>query len=293
MPDILNNPQSTVAERIRATRNRLAPAELAVVTALFENYPTAGLGPLSQLAGSANVSSPTVLRLITKLGFNGYGAFQESLRGEVQAKIFSPVDVYPNDGADAGALSLGEVKRLYIEGIHSTVNNLDSAELDAAIRALSDNQRNLVVMGGRFSSVLATQLVVYLKMLRPNVTSVQPESGPQLAALLDINEHSTAVVFDYRRYQHSSVDWGKHAVARGAQLILVTDQYLSPLAHHADILLTTSVQGLGPFDSMAHGFSLVELLISRVAAHIGEPAKLRLAEFERLQLEEEQQHRKR
>ena len=62
----------TVAERIRVVRNHLAPSELAVASAIIEGYPTSGLVPIAQIAAEAQVSGPTVLRLVNKLGFDGY-----------------------------------------------------------------------------------------------------------------------------------------------------------------------------------------------------------------------------
>ena len=80
--------EGTVAERIRVVRNHLAPAELAVAKVILENYPTGGLVPIVQLATAAEVSAPTVLRLVSKLGFDGYGAFHETLRAEIHQRIF-------------------------------------------------------------------------------------------------------------------------------------------------------------------------------------------------------------
>jgi hypothetical protein len=60
------HPAGTVAERIRAVRNELASAELAVANRLIGRYPTAGLVPIVQLAAAANV----VIRhaILTPLG---------------------------------------------------------------------------------------------------------------------------------------------------------------------------------------------------------------------------------
>ena len=93
----------TVANRIRRTRGELAPGEIKVVEALMDAYPTSGLVSVSQLAARSGVSTPTVLRMVQKLGFGGYPAFQDALRHEVQARLFSPVTVYPT-GASGGPL---------------------------------------------------------------------------------------------------------------------------------------------------------------------------------------------
>ncbi|WP_188585002.1 MurR/RpiR family transcriptional regulator [Gordonia jinhuaensis] len=277
----------TVAQRIRQVRDALAPGEMRVVAALTESYPTAGLVPIAQLAAEAGVSAPTALRLVGKLGFSGYGAFQEALRAEVQTRLFSPVTVYPA-GVDGDLHSaIVDAANRYGEGLQATVNGISADDLARAVELLADPTRHVVTAGGRFSSILATQLSRYLHMLRPDVVAVEPNSGDHMASLIDIDATTVAVVFDYRRYQGSTVEWGMAAAERGAELIVVTDAYLSPLAARAATVFATSHLGPGPFDSMAHGFMFVELIVSLVATHLGGPARDRLAAFEELQVREE------
>ena len=278
----------TVAERIRAVRNQLAPAELAVATILLARYPMAGLVPIVQLAASADVSAPTVTRLVGKLGFSGYGAFHKALRAEVQDRIFSPVDVYPAADGGIDDSAPARAKAAYLDSINGTFLNLHPRDLSEAVAALADPTRPAFILGGRFSTVLAAKLAAYLSMLRPRVSHVGTHSGGRIAGIVDVGADAVAVVYDFRRYQQTSIDWGLAAAARGAHLVVVTDQYLTPLAPHATSLLTTSTTGLGPFDSMTGAFALTELLVSEVARLIGEPARRRLAEFETLQLEEEE-----
>ena len=80
-----------LAALIREQFQHLAPNEKKVARVLLNQYPVAGLETIAQLAKKSSVSGPTVLRLITKLGFEGYGQFQESLRQELEAQLLSPI----------------------------------------------------------------------------------------------------------------------------------------------------------------------------------------------------------
>src|ERR1700744_5793270 len=63
--------------------NELTPAERKVARTLLARYPAAGLESTAALAAAAGTSKPTVLRLLDRLGFGSYPAFQERLRAEV------------------------------------------------------------------------------------------------------------------------------------------------------------------------------------------------------------------
>jgi DNA-binding MurR/RpiR family transcriptional regulator len=268
-----------ISERVRRVRNELAPAELRVVEALLHDYPLAGLGSVGDLAASAGVSAPTVLRLVAKLGFGGYPEFRDHVRGEVAARLFSPVEVYPRAGEGAGDV-LATAERRYVEAVGATFRGLDAAEVERAVVALCDPGAALLVAGGRFSGVLATHLAAYLQILRPGVDEVPPEPGRRARALLSVGDATTLVVFDYRRHQPDTVEFGLQARARGACVVLVCDPFLSPLAPDADVVLTTSVAGPPPFDSAVGGLMLVETLIGAVAERLGESARQRLTDFE-------------
>lgn len=272
-------PVTGISERVRRVRNELAPAEARVVEALLRDYPLTGLGSVGDLAAAAGVSAPTVLRLVAKLGFGGYPEFREHLRGEVAARLFSPVEAYPR-AVDRADDLLATAERRYAESVHATFRGLDPGEVDRAVAALCELDAAVLVAGGRFSGVLATHLAAYLQILRPGVDEVPPEPGRRARALLSVDAATVLVVFDYRRHQPDTVEFGRHARARGARVVLVCDPFLSPLAPDADVLLTTSVVGPLPFDSAAGGLMVVEMLIGAVAERLGTSARERLTDFE-------------
>ncbi len=274
----------TVSQRIRVLRDRLPPAELAVANSISENYPMGGLVPIVQLAANAGTSPPTVVRFVRKMGFEGYPEFQEALRQEAQNRLFSPVGSYPNNRASSDESSpAGQAQLVYLESIRNTFASLSDDEIANAVRLLCDREHDIVVVGGRFSQVLAQQLYRYLSILRPLVRL----SVPDIHSLVDISPSTVAVIFDFRRYQQTTINWGIEAINKGAKIILVTDQYLSPLASKATALLTASNKGLEPFDSMTAAFALTELLISETARTLGEPARSRLTEFVQRQDDED------
>ncbi|MGH3378529.1 MAG: MurR/RpiR family transcriptional regulator [Actinoallomurus sp.] len=269
----------TVADALRRRRGELTPAELRVAQTLLGDYPAAGLRPIARLAADANVSPPTVLRLVTKLGFGGYPQIQEALREELSARTSGPLEDYPGtregEPLAVRARSLGSV-------LGESLRAQDPAELAAAADLIADRGHGVLVTGGRFSWTLAAHLASFLTLLRPNVTHVANEPGARASALLDVDATTVVVAFDYRRYQRDTIAFGRAATTQGAALVVCTDPYLSPLASSATVLLTTTVEGPPPFVTLVPAFALVETLILGVVERGGKESRERVAVFERL-----------
>jgi DNA-binding MurR/RpiR family transcriptional regulator len=88
------------------------------------------------------------------------------------------------------------------------------------------------------------------------------------------------LVLDLRRYELAAEEVVARAKDRGATVILVTDESLSPSAEEADVVLPVAVDGL-PFDSFAALLVLTESLVEAVFHQLGESAIERMADWER------------
>ena len=80
-----------VKDLIQDHQSSLTPAERHLADVLLRDYPMAGLQSITKLADAAGVSTPSVIRLARKLGFDGYPEMQEALRDEASARIKQPI----------------------------------------------------------------------------------------------------------------------------------------------------------------------------------------------------------
>jgi len=258
---------STVAETVRSRRGSLTPGELRVAQALLSDYPSAGLQSAARLADVAGVSTPTVVRLVAKLGLAGYAQLQHQLRTELSARSAGPVQLYPATQPDDSVL--GRFERALVPGVQQVLHDTDPVEFDRAVALLADPDRPVLLADGRVSTALASYLGRYLRLVRPGVRIVDPDPSSRALALLDVDAGQTVVVFDYRRYDGGTVAFGREAVRRGADAVLFTDPYLSPLSAAATVLLTSSVAGPPPFVSLTAATALIEALILGVVETAG------------------------
>ena len=84
------------------------------------------------------------------------------------------------------------------------------------------------------------------------------------------------VVFDVRRYQPSVERLAHEAAARRAEIALVTDRWLSPVASIAETVLTCDVEASGPSDTLVPALALVEALCERAVEQLGTDGLRRL-----------------
>jgi DNA-binding MurR/RpiR family transcriptional regulator len=178
------NGDVTVAERLQLLRDELTPAERRVVRALMADYPVAGLGPVAKLAAAAGVSAPTVVRLVTKLSFEGYADFQQSLKSEVSARLSSPLEMHALRLGSVPDDVLGRTEQVMCDAIRSSFATLPAAEFDHAVRLLCEPRRPVTLIGGRFSTTLAEYLGGHLEMLRPGVRIVAAAIAAQADIIL-------------------------------------------------------------------------------------------------------------
>ena len=93
----------TIAEKIKQQFDQFTPAERELVNTLIANYPMAGLVTIIELAKSAKVSTPTVMRTAKKLGFKGFSDFQAALRDELQQTLSDPMVKHDHWASDVPA----------------------------------------------------------------------------------------------------------------------------------------------------------------------------------------------
>ncbi|TME40966.1 MAG: MurR/RpiR family transcriptional regulator [Chloroflexi bacterium] len=272
--------ESGVGEVVRQRLDSLSPAERRLARVLLASYPIAGLESVARFAERAGVSPPTVTRFITKLGFKGYPEFQESLRHEIQARLSSPLARYRDEPKHDSAVN--HSLEVSAHNLKATLELLSDRDVKEAVALLADVRRRVMVLGGRVSATLARYLAGQLHLLRPGIGLVDTERSAPAQQLIDMRKTDVLVVFDYRRYQPDTIECARVAAGRGCDVILFTDPWLSPASAFARQVLVTSVETVGPFDSLVGAMAVVEALIAAVLRQLGPRAEARMQSLERL-----------
>lgn len=273
----------TVVDQLRANLGQFTATERRVAHQLLADWPMAGLQSATDLARTTGVSTPTVLRLAARLGYSSYPGFQKRLREELAAQLSSPLAKSAQAPTPRRAGARGsEFAEAVTRNLRETFANLPPTELVEAGRLLADRRRRIHLVGGRFTDSLARYLSVQLRVVRPGVGHLQDQESNWQDQLLDMGKRDVLLVFDIRRYQPSLLRLAEAAAARGARVVLITDQWLSPIARVAAHLLPARVMVPSVLDSSAALLALGEALLAEVIRRDWAGSKRRMRDLERL-----------
>jgi DNA-binding MurR/RpiR family transcriptional regulator len=271
----------TVAERIREGLGKCSPAERRVGRLLLSDYPAAGLDTVARLAERAETSGPTVLRFLSRLGFDGFGDLQEALRGEIAERTASPLSLLTTEPVPTDDTLLGRAQSVLPAATARTLELLPPDELDAAVRLLADRRYRVSADGGRFTRLLAEYLVLHLMQIRGDARLLPTQPLIRTDVLLDIGRRDVVVLFDFRRYEPATRALAEECAEAGAKVVLVTDRWLSPIAGMADVVLPAQVDAVAAaYDSLVPTLAVVEVLVAGVLSASGEDAQRRMTRFE-------------
>lgn len=265
-----------VAERIRERSPDLTTAERRIAEVVLTAPQSIGFGTVADLARAADVGAASVVRLASKLGFDGYTELQQAVQAELMRQLRPAVERI--QVADHGTRAHHIAAE--VANVQSTLTEVDDAAIAQVVERLADLTRPVAVVSGDASSGVALQFVAQLHQLRPDVRSIGGSDVETRRDLAVLPDRATVVVVDLRRYERWVLDAHRFVADRGIWSAGVTDSMLSPIAAVANVAFVVGAASTGPFDSHVGVLALLNLLANDVAADLKDSATARLAAIE-------------
>ncbi|MFN0265210.1 MurR/RpiR family transcriptional regulator [Tepidamorphus sp. 3E244] len=273
--------KKTIEELLRGKSGELTRSEMQLSHVILQNYPVSGLGSITALAASAGVSTPTVARLVQKLGFAGYPHFQRALREELDQKISSPLtkrETWVGSAPDDHILN--RFTKAVIDNIGQSLSGVAIEDFEKACAMLADPKRRVFVVGGRITRTLADYFFLHMQVVRENVVHVASNSNAWPHYLLDLHADDVVVIFDIRRYENSTLKLAELAAERGALIVLFTDQWASPVAQFASVAFRNHIAVPSSWDSNVTTMLLAEIILSDVQERLWATTRERMEALE-------------
>lgn len=278
----MSQPHTTIPEILRQAYDDLTRAERQLVTSLLAGYPVSALGSITAVAQQARVSTPTVARMVQKLGFRGFPAFQAAVRAELDATLTSPIAKYNHwVGSAPDSHILNRLTERVIANIRHSLAQINVADFEQSCVLMADCNRQLYIAGGRITRTLADYLFLHLQVLRPAVTAIQSIANAWPHDLLNMTTGDILVLFDIRRYETPLLRMAEMAHERGAEIILFTDQWQSPIAQHARHSFNCHIEAPSAWDSNTTLMLLVESIIAQIQESSWPEVRPRMESLER------------
>ncbi|PTW61978.1 RpiR family transcriptional regulator [Breoghania corrubedonensis] len=277
--------QETVAEAIRAGLHALTATEQKAARTLLAGYPVTGLETVAEFARRASVSAPTILRFVAKLGFDSYPDFQRALRAELNAQLATPLakrDAPPQRPDSGDSAFLERFRSALADNLAQTFAHLPGGEFEATVQLLAQTRGQVYVIGGRFTDALARYLSAHLRIVRPGVVQMAGQADNWRDQLLDMSRKDLLIVFDIRRYSEDLARFSAAAAKRSVPVVLLTDQWLSPIAAHARHVLSARVAAPSNWDSSVALLGLAEALVAGTTEALWDSARPRIDALEEM-----------
>ena len=265
-----------VRDQIKKKSKSMTQSERKLATALLSDYPYAGLISIHELADRADVSPPSISRFVTKIGLSGYQEMQRRLIRELKGGDKSPLDLH-EAGQRIESDYLAEFTMRAADHMRVAAEAITEGQFNRITELLSDPKRDIYALGGRISDTIATHLSFHLRQARMGVFHIprDPESWPEY--LLRMKPGDIFFLADFRRYQPNLSQLAKQAdIERKAQVILMTDKWLSPVNRYASEVLAVPIDTGTIWDSYSAALAVTEALVTRVAEENWNNTKTRI-----------------
>ena len=247
---------------------------------ILQNYDKAAFMTASKLGKLSGVSESTVVRFASELGYDGYPSMQRALQEMIRSRLTSTQRIQAADDQFGGQDVLTAVIQSDMDKLRMVSDEADRAEFSKAVDLIL-GARHIYILGTRSSYFVAGYLNFYLHLLTGNVTLVQANAAGEIfEQLFRIGPGDVMIAISFPRYSKVTLNTVKFARDRGATILAVTDNDLSPVYQMAAAALLAPSEMISFVDSMVAPLSLMNALLIAVGARMRADVSRTFAELE-------------
>jgi DNA-binding MurR/RpiR family transcriptional regulator len=250
---------------IKGRANFLPQAQRKLLEFVLAHEEESVFSRIGDLAHRGGVSQATVTRLSRALGFRGFPEFQKELQRLFRNRLTTTsrlLKTAKEVGSERDVLT--KVLQTDMENIAGTLRETHLPEFRRFVKSLASADR-VVIVGLRSIHSLAVFLAVSLEFLRREVWLVQPGIGDMWDRMVGLKKGDVVLGISFPRYTRETVELLHWAKTRGVTTLAITDSPISPLAQHADHVLTARYH----MDSFIESFTAPLSLINAIVTALG------------------------
>ena len=237
-----------------------------------------GLEGIQDVATQCEVQPSAVVRFAKHFGFSGFSEMQRIFRDGLASQI-SPSRTYKTRireliDSGAGTLSPLQIAQEFlggsISGMQELRNGLQGESFHKAVDMLAETPA-IWIAAARRAFPIATYLDYALQHTDKRIGLIAALGGMQLGQIRSVRPGDVLLAISFSPYAEETLAVSQAAIARGAQLIAITDSGMSPLARDAQVALVVQENSTFGFRSLTSSMGLAQALFIALAYRLELP----------------------
>ncbi|PLR87211.1 MurR/RpiR family transcriptional regulator [Bacillus sp. V33-4] len=270
-------------DKIRKQFNELTKKEKLVAKYIVDFPKEVAFQTAKQLGIASNTSDTTVIRLSYSLGYSGYSELQKEIQATLLQESSPTTDPIEDFRSTTKSLKDINLIQYVIEHdsayIRATLEQLDYNQYKKAVDLLIASEKRIVI-GFRSSYGLANWLTFSLNTVVGDTLLYRGEIEDANYILSQIDDKTLVVAISFPRYTQETFSFVKAAKKKGAMVLAITDDKLSPIGQSADISFTVVAPAPIPLKGITPTFALLNLLVTSIAASQETKVQKRMEEYD-------------
>ncbi len=270
-----------VHDRIRKHYNQLTNQQKLVAKFVLDEPKQIALNPAKVIGSLTSTSETTVIRLCYALQYSGYSELQNEIRKHLLSpeKRENPVLKYHDLTEDAGHGEFAYTMGQDLVSIQEMMNSLDNQLLKRAVESIL-KAKKIIVVGFRSSYAPAHWLTFALNIVKGNATLYHGQVDDANHFISETTKDYLVIALSFPRYVQETILFAQAAKEKGAKILAISDDELSPIGPIADMLIKVNTPLPTTLKGMATMFSVLNALISGVAYADREKVQQRIRMYE-------------
>lgn len=209
------------------TYHTLSDTERYLLKYIYENLEDISKMSIVKLSENANVSTASIVRLMKKIGYDGYTSFKYSLQEKLND---------PEEHTELADIDLN-IKKAIIKNEHEvikTIQMLSIGNIEDAIQKIYDSDKIYIFARG-FSEMIANEMTIKLQLLEKNC---EMHNDPNIIRLKSkkLKEKEIAIFISLSGETEELVEACKNLRINGNSTITLTTKMESSLAALSELV---------------------------------------------------------
>ena len=268
-----------ILDRLFQLTPDLPPKLRQAAKLILDDPAQVALKSMRNLAKSAGVAPPTMMRLAKQLGFENWDDFRFVFQQSFTHKN------YHDRATGLTALAKTQGQNVLFETLalsaHENVRRFFDSVIAEDLNLAADiilSAPQTYVIGAGSAHWMSAYMQYVSSIATPNMRAPRANGNDLVEGLIRITDQDCMIVITTYPYAKKPLEAAQFAKNKGARLICITDSRASPVAAIADVLILCASDYPQFFPSMVGVMSAIETLISLIVSRGGDDIIAAIAE---------------